>query len=70
MCIRDRPENPFTPYRSVFDLIDSNNDNKISYNECKSYYLKKGLSQKAIKKMFDKLDTNKDGSISSVEWRL
>ena len=68
--LNKQPENPFTPYRSVFDLIDSNNDNKISYNEYKSYYLKKGLSQKAIKKKFDKLDTNKDGSISSLEWRL
>lgn len=68
--LNKQPERIFRPYRNTFDLIDRNNDNKISYNEYKSYYLNKGLSEKSIRIMFNKLDTNNDGFISSVEWRL
>lgn len=68
--LNKQPERIFRPYRNTFDLIDRNNDNKISYNEYKSYYLNKGLSEKSIRIMFNKLDTNNDGFISSFEWRL
>jgi len=68
--LNKQPERIFRPYRNTFDLIDRNNDNKISYNEYKSYYLNKGLSEKSIRRMFNKQDTNNDGFISSFEWRF
>ena len=65
--LNKEPDRPFEPYRSTFDLIDTNRDNKITYSEYKLYYQRKGMSEKAIKNMFNKLDVNSDGKISRNE---
>ena len=62
------PEQEFKPIKNIFNLIDANKDNKITYNEFKSYYKTKGLSDDAILKMFNNYDTNKDNTLTKNEF--
>ena len=62
------PEQEFKPTKNLFSLIDTNKDNKITYNEFKSYYKTKGLSDDAILKMFNNYDSNKDKTLTKNEF--
>ena len=62
------PEQEFKPIKNLFNLIDTNKDNKITYNEFKSYYKTKGLSDDAILKMFNNYDMNKDNTLTKNEF--
>ena len=62
------PEQEFKPIKNLFNLIDTNKDNKITYKEFKSYYKTKGLTDDAILKMFNNYDTNKDKALTKNEF--
>ena len=62
------PKEEFKPIKNLFNLIDANKDNKITYNEFKSYYKTKGLSDDAILKMFNNYDINKDNTLTKNEF--
>ena len=51
----------------VMKIMDTNIDNKISFNEFKSYVIKQDIK---IRKIFDKMDIDKSLDISPYEIKL
>ena len=62
-----RPAQPFRPI-NTYNVIDKNNDGYISKSELSDYL--SGYSQMQINKIFNELDSNRDGKISLVEIEL
>ena len=62
------PQQEFKPIKTLFNLIDTNQDNKITYKEFKSYYKTKGMSDDAILKMFNNYDMNNDKTLTKNEF--
>ena len=53
---------------AFFDIVDTDGDGVISYNEWAVYFESIGIDVKDIRLCFDALDTNKDGVISRSEF--
>ena len=52
----------------IFDVIDTDGDGVISYNEWAVYFECIGIDVKYARLCFDALDTNKDGELSRSEF--
>ena len=57
-------------YNQLFDIIDTNKDEKISLNEFKIYFhiIAPALPENDVNHCFNTIDTNKDGIISREEF--
>merc|ERR1719440_527135 len=54
---------------AVFSVIDVNGDGSVSMDELTSHLMKSGYNEAAVQKVFEKLDTDKDGELSKEELR-
>ena len=58
------------PHNLLFDIIDTNKDGKISFDEFKAYFhiIAPALPENEVNHCFNTVDTNKDGIISREEF--
>jgi Ca2+-binding EF-hand superfamily protein len=61
-----KPPKPFDPI--TFDDIDDDGNNKITFEELKSYLLKRNYDENTIEDLFKTYDIDNDGSISRAEF--
>eukprot|EP00731_Ephydatia_muelleri_P035098 Em0097g3a len=59
---------PFLLGDAFFDIVDTDGDGVISYDEWAVYFESIGVDVKDIRLCFDALDTNKDGVMSRSEF--
>ena len=52
----------------MFDIVDTNNDGKISFQEWVNFYKAIGIDTSYARASFDAMDTNGDGVISKDEF--
>lgn len=64
--INMKPPKPFDPI--TFDDIDDDGNNKITFEELKSYLLKRNYDENTIEDLFKTYDIDNDGSISRTEF--
>ena len=55
-------------FSGAFDMIDTNGNGEISYDEWVKYYEAAGIDTKHAKASFEAMDTNNDQSISKEEF--
>ena len=68
LCFNRVGNYPFLLGDAFFDIVDTDGDGVISYNEWAVYFECIGVDVKDIRLCFDALDTNKDGVISRSEF--
>ena len=64
----DQLEDVIKIFVTHFEIIDSNEDGKISFEEWVNYYTAMGIDTVHARPSFDAMDTNKDGVISMEEF--
>lgn len=52
---------------AVFDLVDANHDQKVTFEEIDAYYRAYSANDQLINEMFEKIDINRDGIIERQE---
>jgi len=64
--INIKPAKPFDPI--TFDDVDDDGNNKITFEELKSYLLQRNYDETTIKNLYETYDTDNDGSLSRAEF--